>query len=94
MDNIITLSNRVHWGFAKRMFTIAAFLDIAGAFDNVIPSILFEDLREIGLPAKICKFVANLLSKRQIYSINNSINTWSSPNPVNLPRRNSSGIHF
>jgi len=61
-------------GFAKRTPTIAIFLDIehsTGAFDNVIPSILFEDLREIGLPVKTCKFVANLLSERQIYSINN-----------------------
>jgi len=71
IDNIITLTNRIHWGFMKRTSTIAIFLDIAGAFDNVIPSILFEDLREIGLPAKTCKFVVNLLSERQIFSIDN-----------------------
>jgi len=71
MDNIITLTNRIHWGFLKKRSTIAVFLDIAGAFDNVIPSILFEDLREIGLLAKVCKFIENLLSERQIYSIIN-----------------------
>jgi len=38
MDNLITLTNRIHWGFMRRMSTIAMFLDIAGAFDNVIPS--------------------------------------------------------
>jgi len=71
MDNIITLTNRIHWGFLKKRSTIAVFLGIAGAFDNVIPAILFEDLREIGLPAKVYKFVENLLSERQIYSVIN-----------------------
>jgi len=71
MDNIVTLINRIHWGFLKKRSTIAVFLDIIGAFDNVIPSILFEELRDIGLPAKVCKFVENLLSERQIYSIVN-----------------------
>jgi len=73
MDNLITLTNRIHWGFMRRMSTIAVFLDIAGAFDNVIPSILIEDLREIGFPAKTCKFIENLLIERKIYSIHNDI---------------------
>jgi len=30
---------------------------------------LFDDLREIGLPARTCKFIENLLFERQIYSI-------------------------
>jgi len=47
------------------------FLDIAGAFDNVIPSILVRDLRTLGFPAKICKFVENLLSERYIQFVRN-----------------------
>jgi len=35
---------------------------------SIIPKILFDDLREIGLPARLCKFVENLLSERQVYS--------------------------
>jgi len=46
---------------------MAVFLDIAGAFDNVIPSILFDDFRKISFPA----FTENLLCERQIFSIRN-----------------------
>jgi len=73
MDNLITLTNRIHWGFMRRMSTIAVFLDIAGAFDNVILSNLIKDLREIGFPVKTCKFIENLLIERKIYSIHNGI---------------------
>jgi len=73
MDNIITLTNRIHWGFMRGLPTVAAFLDVTGAFDNVIPSILIDDLRNVGIPAKTCKFVENLLAERKIYSINNGI---------------------
>jgi len=48
-------------------FTFAVFLDIKGAFDNVIPSILIQDLRDIDFPAQFCKFIENLLIERYIY---------------------------
>jgi len=57
----------------RRISTIAVFLDIAGAFDNVVPSILIKDLRDMGIPARTCKFVENLLIERKIYSIDNGI---------------------
>jgi len=71
IDNIVTLTNRAHEGFLKKSSTITIFLNIAGAFDNVIPKILLDDLREIGLPARLYKFVENLLSERRIYSVIN-----------------------
>jgi len=64
MDNIVILTNRIHCGFLKNSPTVALFLDIAGAFDNVISSILFRDLRDAGFPARLCKFIENLLSER------------------------------
>ncbi|KMQ89791.1 rna-directed dna polymerase from mobile element jockey [Lasius niger] len=39
---------------------VCLFLDICGAFDNVISNILIEDLIKIGLPPKICWFVYQL----------------------------------
>jgi len=73
MDDIIALTNRIHWGFMRRIPTTAVFLDIAGAFDNVVPSILIEDLRNLGIPARTRKFMENLLIERRIYSIDNGI---------------------
>jgi len=72
-DNLITWTNRIQQGFLGRASTVAAFLDIAGAFDNVIPSILVADLRECGFPARLCKFIENLLSERRIFSTINGV---------------------
>lgn len=48
------------------------FLDIQGAsFDNIIPQILQEDLREIGVPALIRKFIANVTLERNAHFIVN-----------------------
>jgi len=65
-DNLVILTNQIHLAFMNKSPLIAVFLDVAGAFDNVIPSILTHDLRTIGFPARICKFVENLLSERFI----------------------------
>lgn len=48
---------------------MAAFLDIQGAFDNVIPGILIEDLKSIGIPAVIRQFVWHLTGEREIYFV-------------------------
>jgi len=71
IDNLVTLTNRIHTGFLRKESTIAIFLDIAGAFDNVIPNILIQELRNLGLPACFCKFIENLLLERSIYVAQN-----------------------
>jgi len=88
VDNIVIFTNRIHEGFLKGSSTIAIFLDIASAFDNVIPTILFDDLREIGLPARLCKFVENLLSEPNLLN-----NKWNSTTSTYLQKGNPSGIH-
>jgi len=64
-DNLVVLTNRIYSAFLNNAFTVAVFLDIAGAFDNVIPSILIQGLRDEGFPACFCKFLENLLSERR-----------------------------
>jgi len=44
-DNLITLTNRINSAFLNNAPTFAVFLDIAGAFDSVIPQILIQNLR-------------------------------------------------
>jgi len=65
-DNLTILTNHVHLAFMNRAPLLALFLDIAGAFDNVIPNILVQDLRMLGFPARTCKFIENLLCERYI----------------------------
>lgn len=46
-------------------------MDIQGAFDNVVPSILVTRLIELGLPRKICWFICQLTSFRNIQFVIN-----------------------
>jgi len=69
--NLIILTNRIHSAFLNNASTIAVFLDIAGAFDNVIPNILIQELRNEGFLACFCKFIKSLLAERLIYALRN-----------------------
>ncbi|TGZ49471.1 hypothetical protein DBV15_11972 [Temnothorax longispinosus] len=68
-DSMVALTNNIKAGFLKGAYTVAAFLDIDGAFDNVQPHILDKDLRAAKVPAKFRKFVMNLISNRLIYYV-------------------------
>jgi len=65
------LTNRINSAFLNNAPTFAVFLDIAGAFDNVILQILIRDLRRVGFPVLFCKFVQNLLFERSILAVQN-----------------------
>lgn len=43
------------------------FLDIVGAFDNVLCDILLQKLLQIGLSSNVLSFIANITYKRQVY---------------------------
>lgn len=42
----------------------AVFLDIRGAFDNVVPAVLLEILARLGLPAKVLRYIDFMISRR------------------------------
>lgn len=71
IDNVLNLSLCVQDGFRSNRDTVAVFLDIKGAFDNVVPSILLQQLVEIGCSQKFNDFVSHLCLKRFITSIIN-----------------------
>lgn len=71
MDNLVSLTSFVHSAFMKKECVACVFLDIQGAFDEVIPSILLQDLLVLGLPYKFRKFVENLISEREIFFVIN-----------------------
>lgn len=49
--------------------SVAVLLDIQGAFDNVCPDLLIQDLADIGVSVKCRKFVENLTSMRKIFVV-------------------------
>jgi len=56
----------------------AAFLDIKGAFNNVIPNILVQELENIGIAAKIRMFILNLTSSRSLHFVVDRIGSFYS----------------
>jgi len=67
IDSLVILSCGIHNGFINNSSTICAFLDIKGAFDNVILNILIQDLENIGIPTRVKMFILNLISSRSLY---------------------------
>jgi len=68
IDSLVILSSGIHKGFINSI-TISAFLDIKGAFDNVVPNILIQDLEDIGIPARVRMFISNLISSRFLHFV-------------------------
>jgi len=69
IDCLVILSSEIHKSFINQSVTIGAFLDIKGAFDNVVPNILIQDLEDTGIPARIGMFVYNLISSRSLHFV-------------------------
>jgi hypothetical protein len=46
--------------------TVAAFLDISGAYDNVIIDVLYEVMAERELPIQIIRLLWSLLQKKKL----------------------------
>ena len=66
-DNLAILSSKLHLAASLSMTSGCLFLDIAAAYDNVIPNILIWDLINFRLPWKVCKFILNLTTVRYVY---------------------------
>lgn len=66
IDSLALLLSEIQRQFYKRQNVVALFLDIKGAYDNVIPEIVIEDLVTLGIPNNLIKFIYNLISERNI----------------------------
>jgi len=67
IDSLVILTSDIHKGLINNSPTISAFLDMQGAFDNVIPNILIQDLKNIGISARVRMFILNLICERQLH---------------------------
>ena len=70
MDNLTILVNDIHKAFFKDENLIAAFLDIKGAYDSIIPDLMLKDLAELNLPKQYLIFFKNLLFERYLTPVN------------------------
>ncbi|KMQ85763.1 pol-like protein, partial [Lasius niger] len=70
-DNLSILTTEINTSFVRRKVTACLFLDLSNAFDDVIPSILISDLKEMGLPSTLCTFIYNLIHFRRLQFVFN-----------------------
>lgn len=66
-DNLAILSTEIWTGLANNEITAGLFLDLKGAFPSVVPSILIQDLKEIGLPWQTCRFIYSSIACKNIH---------------------------
>ena len=66
MDSIAILTTDIRLAFSRNESLLAAFLDIKGAYDNVVVTILRTKLLELEVPTLLVNFILNILSERSI----------------------------
>jgi ribonuclease HI len=66
-DCLARLSNDIQISFEKKEWTLATFLDISGAYDNVLIPELCLNLCGLQLPFKIVRLLYNLLQQKKLY---------------------------
>ena len=66
LDCLSVLISEIYASFLENKYIVIVPLDIKGAFDNVNPHILLEDLAKLNIPFNIRMFIFNLLSNRNL----------------------------
>lgn len=74
IDNLTNFTLNIEDAFSSKNELLAAFLDVSGAFDNVIIEILLEKLAQIGCPTSIVQFIKFITLERQIFTQNSENN--------------------
>lgn len=69
--NLGILFFEIYKGYARGHVTVCVSLDVAGAFDNVIPNLLIKDLIDLEIRPKICLFIYNLICYREFQFVGN-----------------------
>lgn len=66
LDNVSVLVTDINVTYVKKEYLVAAFIDIEGAYDNVVPSILIRDLLDSGIPYKFVMLIKEIIWKRKL----------------------------
>lgn len=73
IDNLAILTSSIHSNWYAGKDTCAIFLDIQGAFDNVLGEVLINKLAKLGVPNVFNMFIYNLISAREVHYKFNTI---------------------
>lgn len=65
-DSTTLLATRAYLSLSKKQVFAALMLDIEGAFDNVVPDILINDLIDLNISSNIISFIQNIIRSRNI----------------------------
>ncbi|CAH2207555.1 jg24223 [Pararge aegeria aegeria] len=65
-DCLTRLVTQIQIGFSKNQQTVACFLDIEGAYNNVLIEKLTVTMDELGFGKKLCQYIWNYLSERHL----------------------------
>ncbi|XP_059061881.1 uncharacterized protein LOC131854757 [Achroia grisella] len=66
LDSLSIFTTDIRLSFTENKSTIAAFLDIKAAYDNVSITVLQNKLNALNIPPRLTKFIINMLSERSI----------------------------
>lgn len=68
LDSLSVLTLEIDNAFRTGRQALGAFLDVSGAFNNVLIDVLLDKLAKIGLTLKIIRFIRFLTYERFVYS--------------------------
>lgn len=66
LDCVVRLISKIQIGFSKNISTLACFLDIESAYNNVVIDQLVLILDKINVGTQFCKYIWSFLSKRYL----------------------------
>lgn len=66
IDNLAILTSEIQLAFGENKNLVALFIDIKGAYDNVLAEVLIDRLKRLGFPPTLLNFVYNLVARRQL----------------------------
>ena len=85
-DAMMLLMENIYNTWGEQKVLSAVFMDVAGAFNNVVHQRLIHDLRKRRIPEKVTKWLASLLSDRSTQICFNGIESESFPTPAGVPQ--------
>lgn len=65
-DNLTSLVSIIQSGFSKNLTTVACFIDINNAYNNVDLQSLLRIMEQVGVGASICTYIWNFLKSRRL----------------------------
>ncbi|XP_043267665.1 uncharacterized protein [Venturia canescens] len=67
VDNLAILRAKIDNEFVRKNHLVSVFLDVKGAYDNVLADILINRLKDLKIPVNLLNFIYNLVCERNLH---------------------------